>query len=346
MADSTIGWTVDVALGVVVTLFASALVALSDVSGGIRAGVAVLYLLFVPGYGFLAALYPERQTDAERSPAARSSPFVSPGPGGVISTTARVLLTPIVSVALVGCVVLVLEFTPFGLEPRPILAAIAVTTVGCYLAAFGRRAQCSPERRGGVAFWSAFDRLRSEFVVTSRSPLTGDPEGATRYRHVAANLLVVVALVAVVASAGTMVVSDTAGQEFTEFYLVGQNETGSYTVNSVPQNFTAGESRPVFVTVTNQEGETHDYTVVSTYQRVDRTPNGTNVVSERRLATFDRRLEPGETTRFRHALEPNRSASRARVVYLLYTGDPPADPTRDNADQSVRLWISVGGRSN
>lgn len=339
-------WTLDVVFGICLTLLVSVLVVFVDAPALVRAGVVLPFLTFIPGYGLLAALYPERRTAFDRKSEAQTSPSAASVSSGVISTAERAVLTPIASAALVGSVVLVLEFTPFRLEPLPILGSIAVVTCTCFLVAFGRRAQLSPEQRGGVAVAAAFDHLKSQFVVTESSPLGFESGGATSRRHVVLNLLVVVALVAVVASAGTLVVSETSGQEFTEFYLVGENETGAYTINSVPQNFTAGESRPVVVTLTNQEGEPHDYTVIAKYQRVDRTPNETQVVSERRLGTFEEDVAPGETARIRHHLEPNQSATNARVVYLLYTGDPPTNPTRENADQSLRLWISVRGGSN
>ncbi|ELZ96751.1 hypothetical protein C440_03218 [Haloferax mucosum ATCC BAA-1512] len=336
-------WTLDIVFGIYLTLLVSALVVFADAPTPVRAGVVLPFLTFVPGYGLIAALYPERRTDSDRKNEAQTSPSASVASGGIISTAERAALTPIASAALVGSVVLVLEFTPFGLEPLPILGSIAVATCTCFLVAFGRRAQLPPEQRGGVAVAPAFDHLKSQFVVTASSPFGFESDGATNHRHVVLNLLVVVALVAVVVSAGTLVVSETAGQEFTEFYLVGENETGAYTVNSVPQNFTVGESRSVVVTLTNQEGEPHNYTVISKYQRVNRTPNEAQVVSERRLGTFEEDVAPGETARIRHRLEPNQPATNARVVYLLYTGDPPTNPTRANADQSLRLWISVRG---
>jgi len=51
-----------------------------------------------------------------------------------------------------------------------------------------------------------------------------------------------------------------------------------------------------------------------------------------------------------HTVAPTLPGERLRLVYLLYKGDPPAEPTVENAYREVHLWVNVsegtGGEEN
>jgi uncharacterized membrane protein len=313
--------------------------------------LAGLLVIAAPGYALLAVLYPARapetdwrpEFDLEDLPALhRDRAGTERTPRESLAPLERLLFTPVVSAALVGCVLVVVEFTPLSLSSWPILLSLSATTLLLSGVAAVRRVRRPPASRGGVA---ALDRAvaaaRDQFSIRSKSPLSPEGRGATSRRVVALNLLVVVAALAAIAGGAGLLAADTAGQEFTEFYVVGQNESGAYLVDEVPEQLATGEEETVYLGVTNQHGSDREYTVVATVQYLDRTANGTVVQSERRLATFDRSVSAGETVRIPHRLSFDRPGLDVRVRYMLYAGEAPADPSPQTADETLRLRLAV-----
>ena len=49
------------------------------------------------------------------------------------------------------------------------------------------------------------------------------------------------------------------------------------------------------------------------------------------------RVDSGETWQTEHDLVSTMTGQELRVSYLLYVGEPPAEPTTENADQSLQL---------
>ncbi len=93
--------------------------------------LAILLVLFVPGYVLVAALFPG--ATAEGKPE--------------IDWIERIALSFGLSIAVVPVLGLLLNFTPFGIRFAPIVAAIALFTTGVGYAAYWRRMQLPPERR-------------------------------------------------------------------------------------------------------------------------------------------------------------------------------------------------------
>src|SRR6266571_7367395 len=93
--------------------------------------LAILLVLFVPGYVLVAALFP----------------------GGIlpekpeIDWIERVALSFGLSIAVVPLLGLLLNFTPFGIRFVPIIAAITLFTIGVGLAAYWRRMHLPAEQR-------------------------------------------------------------------------------------------------------------------------------------------------------------------------------------------------------
>lgn len=342
MATHAVRWRLDLVAGIAYAVLVPVAVLSLGVPPNVRAALALPFVLFVPGYAFLAAVYPERWSSGE---ATRESTHALVGEAlnAGIAPGERLLLSVVSSAALSALIALVVNFTPFSIRPTPMFAAVGAFSVACFLAAFVRRAGLSPERRSGLPVRSALDSLHGQFTVHSPALLSADENRPTSRREVLFNVLVAVAVLAVLASAAFAYAAPTDHKQFTEFYVVGQNESGNYTVNAVPSSLDAGEERTLYPTVTNQDGTAHEYSVVVQLQRVERTDDGVDVQGRRTLTTLSTRVQPGETARVDHQLGPLEPGSNYRVVYLLYTGDPPSEPTQENARHSLRLWLDVGG---
>jgi uncharacterized membrane protein len=92
-----------------------------------------------------------------------------------------------------------------------------------------------------------------------------------------------------------------------------------------------------------------EYTVVVELQRVtivnetDSTTNATTVrvLDERELRRFEVSLAHNETWHNQHTVTPTMTGDRLRLQYLLYRGEPPADPSGETAYRELHLWVNV-----
>ena len=345
MNARTTRWTTDLLVVLLLTALAAAVVLLGVSGSPLRTAAVAPLLLFLPGYALVAVVYPERlrRTDAREADDRTVAP-----PGVVdegLSPAARVGLSVAASIALVPGTALAVSVATGGIDAVTTLLVLAPLTVVLTLLALARRARLPTEDRMGVPpattlFAAATRPFRLHERSLSQSP-TLEP---TSWRGLAMNVLVVAGVLALVSSVGVASVLP-QGQEFTEFYLVTQGEDGEYVANDYPRQFSQGGSKPLFAAVSNHEGEERTYTLVAELQRVDRTPNGTRVVEETELTRVTRTVAPGDTVHVRHDLRPTFGGGRLRVQYLLYRGEPPQEPTRENAYRSVHLWITVTGDS-
>src|SRR5438552_15525330 len=113
-------WDLVAALGYTLVMTAGVLVA--------REGsmLAILLVLFFPGYLLVAALFPEDTT---------------------IDWIERTALSFGLSVAVVPLLGLLLYFTPFGMKVEPMITTIAAFTVVAGFTAYWRRMRLPPDRR-------------------------------------------------------------------------------------------------------------------------------------------------------------------------------------------------------
>jgi uncharacterized membrane protein len=304
----------------------------------LRVVLGLPFVLFVPGYAFIAALFPEAgeapTTDDESSSGSDGTSVT--GDRG-IDGIERVALSFGLSIAVVPLIGLVLNFTPWGIRLVPIMVAVSGFTIVCGAVAARRRWQLPPEERFGVPY--------REWLTAGRSELL-EP---TSRADAALNVLLVASIILAVASVGYAVAVPKQGETFTEFYILTENETGDLVADDYPTEFERGERKPVVVGVGNQEHETVSYSVVVQLERVNVTRVGNNTtatVLEReeldRLQTGA--LEHNETWHQEYGIEPTMTGDRLRVAFLLYRDAPPAQPTVDNAYRELHLWVNVSER--
>ncbi len=186
--------------------------------------IAILLVLFVPGYVLVAALFPG--ATVERKPE--------------IDWIERVALAFGLSIAVVPLLGLLLNFTPWGIRFVPIVVTIALFTVGVGYAAYWRRMRLPPERRLsltvdlGVPDWKDYSALDKGITVA-----------------LAASIVVAGGTLAYV------VLTPRPGETFTEFYILGPGGNAS----GYPTNLTVNETGNVIVGVNNHEGASVNYTL-------------------------------------------------------------------------------------
>ncbi|HET7323906.1 MAG TPA: DUF1616 domain-containing protein [Halococcus sp.] len=297
----------------------------------IRIVLGLPFVLFLPGYAFIAALFPERgtlpeeQTSTEEGTTTRFSDFRR----GSIDGIERTALSFGLSIAITPLIGLVLNFTPLGIRLEPIVLGIGGFTLVATSVAAVRREALPPEERFRVPFERWYASVRAELF-----------EPATRADRLL-NVVLVVSLLLAVSSVTYAVAVPKSGETFTEFYLLTENETGALVAADYPTNFTEGERKSLVVGINNHEQQTVTYSVVVELQRVRMTNNSTTVLERNLLHRFNTRLRENETWTRKHTVSPSITGSHLRLVYLLYRGDPPARPTTENAYRETHLWVNV-----
>ena len=318
------------------------------------------FVLFLPGYAFIAALFPEAGTtpvatetvDTEGptlEPANRPAPV--PGTeaaaaepdthsGGTdarstptdrsgIDGIERVALSFGLSIAVVPLIGLVLNFTPWGIRLVPVVIAVAGFTLGCVAIAARRRWALPPDERFAVPY--------HEWLAAAENELL-EPDDRT---DAALNVVLAVSVLLAVGSVGYAVAVPPQGEQFSEFYLLTETLEGELVADDYPETMAVNDTAELIVGIGNNEYEPTEYHVVVQLQEVETANNSTTVLERTEIDRFDATVEHNETHQERHALRPMRSGEDLRVQYLLYRDSVPEEPTGENAYRDLHLWIDV-----
>ena len=320
----------------------------------VRVVLGLPFVLFIPGYAFIAALFPEAgesPTEAEfdgdedggmeDEDAAEGDVGVGVEDGAVeegvetdtsrsgIDGIERVALSFGLSIAIVPLIGLVLNFTPWGIRLGPILVSVSGFTIGAVIVAAYRRKQVPEPERFRVPY--------REWVAAGREELF-EPDSRT---DAALNVLLALSIILALASVGYAVAVPKQGETFTEFYLLTEDEDGELVADGYPTEFVAGESKPVIIGIGNQEHEQTGYTVIVKEQRVTIRNNSTIVTEEVTHSGFQTTLAHNETAHREYQMQPDLTGDRLRWAFLLYNESVPATPTVSNAYRETHLWVNV-----
>ncbi|SIR76666.1 Uncharacterized membrane protein [Haladaptatus litoreus] len=293
----------------------------------LRAAVGLAFVLFPPGYAFIAALFPEGttpRTEQDESLETQPSRFESG-----IDGLERVALSFGTSIAIVPLIGLILNFTPWGIRLIPIVVSISGFTLLMTAIAAVRRWKLPENERFSVPYMQWGSAARSELF-----------EPDTR-ADAALNVILAISVILAAASVSYAVLVPNQGESFSEFYLLTENDDGELVADDYPANFTRGESKPVTVGIENHEFERTNYTAVALLQNVTSQNNSTVVRNEQELQRFQTSLEHNQTWQTEHNITATMTGTQLRLIYLLYKGDVPQNPTADNAYRELHLWVNV-----
>jgi len=309
---------------VILTNLAALLPVVSDTPIRIVAGLG--FTLFIPGYAFIAALFPE----AGSGPTAGDENDTDPRADG-IDGIERTALSFGLSIALVPLVGLVLNFTPWGIRLLPILISLSGLTLVLTAIAAVRRWALPADERFRVPYRAWLRAGRDElFSPASRTDAV-------------LNVLLVFSILLAAASVGYAITVPKDGERFSEFYLLTEEEDGELVADGYPTEFRQGEGRSLVVGIGNQEHERTAYTIIAELQRVERVGNETQVRERSELRRFQPTLGHNETWQRQHEVTPMMTGDRLRLQYLLYRGSPPETVGQSTAYREVHLWVNVTG---
>jgi uncharacterized membrane protein len=187
--------------------------------------IGLPFVLFLPGYALIAALFPAKSD---------------------LDGIERTALSFGLSIAVVPLIGLGLNYTPWGIRPFPILISLsAFIFIMCGLA-YLRRIKLPEAEAFNVRFKETALSFRAEVLGTSESKLD--------------KVLTVFLILSILLSVATLVyvvITPKEGEHFTEFYLLGpQGKADNYTTN-----YTLGQSGTVIVGVVNHEYRPVNYTM-------------------------------------------------------------------------------------
>ena len=307
----------DIPLGLGLSFVASVaafLVTVLPVPPLISVIVGVPFLLFVPGYAVTVALFPRKLP--------WHGPVDSNGSDGLFPFD-RLVLSVALSVALAIIVGVNIEFTPLEIQISTVVGFLVIITLIAASVGVLRRSELD-RRQSDV--WSV-----SGFQETGRSLFASDSDSLATVMVVMA---VAVSLVSVAVVAGT----GERGEQYTEFGLLTEDENGDLVAEDHPSNMSVGDETPLYYTVTNREQRDHTYFIVVQLQEVS--SDGT-VTRAERVNGFRAPVEAGETAQRGHTITPTFAGEELRLQYLLYRGQPPAEPNESNAYRHLHLWVDV-----
>lgn len=278
----------------------------------LRVAFGLLLLFVLPGYALLTLLFP-RRSDPKR-----------PGRSG-IDGLERAALSFGVSVALLPPIYL-LAFALVGRStPSPafVFSVLNAVIVVAAVLGFLRRSRVAPAER--------YDLPARQWAETA-SAATGEMDRRTLMANAALG-------VAVVGAVGSLLYSISAppdGEEFSEFYLVTEDETGEYTAGDFPTALAAGEPRAQVVGIENHEGEATTYTVSAELQRVDATGEVAQILERGDRTEQTIQLANAESAYVEQTVTPTIVGEDLRLQYALHLGEPGERPYRE-----LYLWVDV-----
>ena len=274
-----------------------------------RVPLGLAFLLVVPGYVVVSALFPGRKD---------------------VDGVDRLSLSVVSSAIAVPAVGLALNATPWGIRLEPMLLGVSLLTVVVAGLATRRRLAVRPAER----FRVPYRKWGRRGVAAVR------PNGA---RGLALTLSLTVAVAVAVGAVGFAVADhhgygpaigeDGGDDSAAAISLLGSD--GELLTDGA--SLEAGTTESVAIGVDNHADGERTYTVVALEQELE---DGA-VDGERELHRFGVEVDEGETAVLEHDLEPTVSGD-GRLLWLLYTGDVPDEPSSDTAAAHVTLSVAEG----
>lgn len=266
-------------------------------------------LFFVPGYGIVAGLYPASgATEAGIDGVERAA----------LSFGVSFALLPLVGIALAG--------SSGGLTAIPLVATLGAIAIGGAGIGAVRRSRTPADERFRL---SIGDSVRQFANAVGDSPL-----------HVSAlYLLLSLAVLLAVGMLGGVLFFPDSGESYSGLAVLTEDENGSYVAGEYPDDLGAGESSSLVATVSNNEGQQTNYTLVVQVQRVEYSDSAVQVLDRRTVTERRRSVDAGETWNASHSVTLEQSDEQRRLVYLLYRGDAPADPRVDSAYRHAYVHV-------
>jgi uncharacterized membrane protein len=276
----------------------------------LRIVLALPVLLFIPGYCLIAILFPKNDD---------------------LGLVERIMLSIGFSIAIVPLIGFGLNFTPWGIRLEPLVIAIILLTWVMVLIAHYQRAVLPGEERFRVSFSAIAGRIREEF-------LPKEEKGLDRFLSVVLTLVIIVVILATVS---VIVVPKEGAERFSEFYILGKNQTAA----EYPDRIIPAENYLMYIGVGNHEHRTQTYTVETWVLRTefDNVTNSSTIME----------MDPNDRLSLTHAHNETKiipvnlfvkKSGFNRVEFLLFNESVPGPEVTGNdrikaSYRNLHLWV-------
>ncbi len=190
----------------------------------VRVVLGFLFILFLPGYSIIAALFPKKSD---------------------LDGIERVALSFGLSIAVTPLIGLLLNYTPFGIRLTPLLLFLFIFTILMSFIAYIRRLYMHPHDRFNIRFKYHFNNMAGAFKQES---------GMNKFL----TIILVISIVLAISMTAYAIAAPKQGEKFTEFYILGPNGKAS----NYPTNLTVEETGNVIIGVVNHEYAKTNYHMV------------------------------------------------------------------------------------
>ena len=187
----------------------------------LRGILGLPFILFIPGYILVFALFPTKKTDRG------------------IDTIERLALSFGLSIAIVPLIGLILNYTPWGIRLEPILISnlLFIIIIGLY----------------GIYRWKKTDP--KERYIISIKKITIPKKEKTIDQ--ALTIILIIAIIIAIISLIFFITIPKIGEQFSELYILGP--TGKAT--DYPYNLSTQENATIIIGIANHENQHINYTI-------------------------------------------------------------------------------------
>ncbi len=226
--------------------------------------LGLLALLFIPGYILILVLFPGRSQ---------------------LDGIERVSLSSLLSLIIIALFGFILNLTPWGVRPYPVLIVIATITALLSLIAWYRRNKLDDADRFAVSFNLPSISWRGKTLVNK-----------------ALISILALALLGTIGIISYVIVVPRIGEQFTEFYILGPDGKAE----GYPEELFLGKETTLTAVIVNQEHETVSY-------RIEVLLNG---LKNNELGPII--LDHEEKREIMIGFRPTMAGNNQKVEFLLY----------------------------
>ncbi|HIJ07350.1 MAG: Uncharacterized protein XE11_1070 [Methanomicrobiales archaeon 53_19] len=278
----------------------------------LRVIFALPFILFIPGYLLIAALFPADDD---------------------LDWIERIALSFGLSIAVVPLIGLGLNYTPWGIRLDPIVTALVIFALAMAAIAAYRRLLLPQEKRLRIPTNEVKEGIRDELF----------PEESSRLDR-ALSIILICAIILAIGTTIYVIVVPKEGEKFTEFYILGEKGKAA----DYPTNFRAGTEQFVIIGIGNHEYRNVTYTamIYGFNQQFDTGTNTSTILSSVPIGSFSTEIAHNETEERTFTFMVN-DTSINRIQFLLFDEELPAPglPPAELVNSSYRdlhLWVNVG----
>jgi uncharacterized membrane protein len=213
-------YPIDIIICLLISLLLVPLV-LFNIQPTIRLILGVPFILFIPGYILVFALFPAKKTDRG------------------IDTLERLALSFGLSIAIVPLIGLLLNYTPWGIRLEPILISnlLFIIIIGLY----------------GIYRWNKTDQEERYIIPLKKITLPREEKPIDRIL----TIILIIAIIIVIISLIYVITIQKTGEQFTELYLLGPNGKAE----GYPHNLTTQQNATITIGIANHENQPINYTI-------------------------------------------------------------------------------------